>query len=158
MRKLIVVASSLLLFSAGWCFGAGQAAPYTPGGTGWKTLSVQDHGLYVAGFLHGYLQGLIHGGSLVLEKASPEKVSSMSAYEKYELAVAHKITPVFLQGKDFSATELEPTIAVFYSDYRNMPVCFDDAIELSVASLAGNAATDQELDTARKRGAEMGCK
>jgi hypothetical protein len=45
-----------------------------------------------------------------------------------------------------------------YSDYRNTPVCLDEAILFSVASLAGNAATDQELQAARKKGAVSSCK
>lgn len=54
--------------------------------------------------------------------------------------------------------QLAATVSTFYDDYRNMPVCWDEAVSFSIASLRGNAAADQELAAARKRGAENGCK
>jgi hypothetical protein len=53
---------------------------------------------------------------------------------------------------------IETTMTSFYADYRNAPVCWADALQFSVWSLTGNAATDRELDSARKIGAETGCK
>jgi hypothetical protein len=157
MKKLIGVTCGLLVFAAGWCFGQGQSAKHLPGGSDWKNLSSEERQLYVAGYLHGYLQALLHGALLSIEHNAPQKMSSLPA-DKYQLAMAHKVAPLFLQQDEPTAPQLDPTISAFYSDYRNMPVCFDEAILLSAASLAGNAATDQELDAARKRGAEKGCK
>jgi hypothetical protein len=54
--------------------------------------------------------------------------------------------------------ELERTLDTFYSDYRNAPVCLDEAILFSIASLAGNAASDQELGDTRNKDAKSGCK
>ena len=54
--------------------------------------------------------------------------------------------------------EFEGALDTFYSDYRNTPVCLNEAILFSIASLAGNPATNQELTAARKAGAESGCK
>jgi hypothetical protein len=157
MKKLVGVTCGLLVFSAGWCMGGAQADKHFPGGTGWKSLTPTERDLYVAGFLHGYATAIVHAGALADAKESHQNTSSMPADEKSELAMAKKVLPLFLR-EDPTASQLDPTITTLYGDYRNMPVCFDDAILLSAASLAGNAATDQEVDAARKRGAEKGCK
>jgi hypothetical protein len=156
MKKLVGVTRGLLVFSAGWCMGGVQADEHFPGGTGWKSLTPTERDLYVAGFLHGYSTAIVHAGALADAKEKHQDTSSMPADEKSELTMAKKVLPLFL--RDPTGSQLDPTITTLYGDYRNMPVCFDDAILLSAASLAGNAATDQELDAARKRGAEKGCK
>lgn len=46
----------------------------------------------------------------------------------------------------------------FYSDYRNAPVCWGDALKFSIMSLDGDAPSDQDLDIARKSDAQSGCK
>jgi hypothetical protein len=100
---------------------------------------------------------MMQGSSLVTEKGATEKVSAMTPAVKddYErnLVWAHRVAPTLLG----SPVGLEATVSTFYADYRNMPVCFDEAILFSAASLAGKAATEQELGAARKRGAEHGC-
>jgi hypothetical protein len=157
MKKLIGVTCGLLFFSAGWCFGGGQTAAHSAGGSDWKALTPAERELYLAGYLHGYIQGFIHGGALAIEHNAPDKMSSAPADEKNQLAMGHRVAPYILQ-KDPSADRVEPTMAALYGDHRNMTVCLDEAILLSAASLGGNAATDQELDAARMRGAEKGCK
>jgi hypothetical protein len=160
MRKLIVVAVGLLVFFTGWCFGKGQTATHLPGGGDWKALSSTDRELYVAGFVQGYGQGTLHAGSMAMEKLAPEKVSSMTPAQKNDynesLGRAHKVAPILLHG--VSASGLEVTASTFYADYRNTPVCFDDAIIVSSMALAGSPATEQELGAVRKRGATSGCK
>ncbi len=98
------------------------------------------------------------GGALAIATNAPEKVSSMkpAEIEDYEenLRWANRIVP--LQSKPIE--EFEGALDTFYSDYRNTSVGWDEAMLLAVASLAGNPATDQELDTTRKRGAKSGCK
>jgi hypothetical protein len=157
MKKLIGVTCGLLIFSAGWSMGGVQAVKTFPGGSYWQNLAPAHRDLYVAGFLHGYQTAIIHAGAIADAKDAHQNTSSMAADEKSELAMAKKVLPLFLR-EDATAYQLDPTITTLYGDYRNMPVCFDEAILLSAASLAGNPATDQELDAARKRGAEKGCK
>jgi hypothetical protein len=45
----------------------------------------------------------------------------------------------------------------FYNDYRNAPVCWDDALVFSVESLNDDAPTEQELDATRAANAKTGC-
>lgn len=54
--------------------------------------------------------------------------------------------------------QLEATVSTFYGDYRNMPVCLDDAVRLSTKSLEGNVPAEQELNAVRNKGAESGCR
>jgi len=53
--------------------------------------------------------------------------------------------------------QLATTMDTFYGDFRNTPVCWQDALLFSNASLAGNAPTEQELETVRKADAKSGC-
>jgi hypothetical protein len=63
-------------------------------------------------------------------------------------------------GKNSNITvgDIENATTAFYSDYRNAPVCWRDAFQFSVWSLSGDAPKEQELNSARKRGAESSCK
>jgi hypothetical protein len=160
MRKLIVVTGLLLAFCAGWCFGQGETATPNLGGTAWSALTPTIHKFYLGGYVHGYGLGMMHGASLCISKYVPGTVSSMPPEQKedYEESVAwvHKVAPVLTRS--VSSSGLETTLSTFYADYRNMPVCLEQAILFSAASLSGNAATEKELSTARKAGAERGCK
>jgi hypothetical protein len=160
MRKRIMVASCWgLIFLAGWTFGHEQTATHQPGGRDWKRLSSTDHKLYLSGFVNGYSMGILHASTLTLEKYAPEQVSALTFAQKkdYEdsLAWAHKVVPILSQS--VSRSGIDDTVGTFYGDYRNSPVCWGDAILLSAASLSGNPATDQQLNVARKLGAESGC-
>jgi len=161
MRTPLAISGCLALLCVGWCFGQAQTATHPPGGGDWKALPPSDRALYLSGFLQGYKLGIVHAGVLAISKLSPEKVSTMTPAEKKEydesLEWAHKAAPLLLHGGP-SRLGLESTVSTFYADYRNMPVCFEDAVLFSAASLAGNAATDQELKAAREKGAESGCR
>jgi hypothetical protein len=158
VRKLIIVAGSLAVFSAGWCFGQARRGN---DGNSWHVLPPVAHTFYVMGFSEGYQDALMQGGSLALEHNTPEKASSFPPAERknYQelLRWGKRIVP-FFGGPPKTVGELEGALDTFYIDYRNTPVCLDEAILFSVASLAGNAATDQELEAARKKGGESGCK
>src|ERR1700730_285952 len=160
MKAPFLVAGCIAIFCSGWCLGQGQKTTHLPGGGDWKALSFADHEFYLAGFVQGYGVGMLHAGSLTIAKLAPEKVSAMTSAEKndYEesLARARQVAPVLLHSP--SSSGLERTVSTFYSDYRNVSICFEDAILFSAASLAGNAAKDQELEVARKKGARIGCR
>src|SRR6266446_5892267 len=151
MKRLIVVACWLSIFGVGWCFGQTQ---YRNDGNRWHVLPPVAHTFYVKGFTDGYASAMLHGVALAIATNAPEKVSSMKPAEikNYEenLRWAKKIVP--LESKPIK--EFEGALDTFYSDYRNVPVCLDEAMLFSLASITGNAATDQELDAARKKGAE----
>jgi hypothetical protein len=158
MRRLIAVAS-VVIFGVGWSLGQAQ---HKNDGNGWHILPPAAHTYYVKGFSDGYASALLQTVALTAEKNASEKVSSMKPAEKkdYEetLKWAKRIVPFELQGPPKSVGELQGALDTFYGDYRNEPVCLDEAILFSVASLAGNAATDQELEAARKKGAQNECK
>jgi hypothetical protein len=152
MRKPIVALGCLLLFGGGWWIGKGQTPQHQAGGSDWKNLS-HDY-LYLAGFPQGYFRGMVHGGGLAMEHNAPEKMQPMSPAVRAELNLAHEVGP-FLMEQKLSANELEPTVSAFYNDYRNMPVCIADAVLFSAASLAGNAATEQELGARESAGRNL---
>jgi hypothetical protein len=158
--KLTLSAGCLILLCVGWCLGKGQMATHSPGGGDWTALSKADRELYLSGFVEGYRQGTLHAGSAAIAQLAPQSVSSMTPAEKkdYQQQVewAHKVSR-FL-AHPVSGDSLEATVTRFYGDYRNMPVCMDNAVLFSAASLGGSAASEQELAAARKRGVESGCK
>ena len=159
MRKLIIVVSSLAVFSAGWCVGQTQHGRND--GRSWHILPPAAHTFYVKGFSDGYQDALMQAGALALQKAAPEQASSFPPAERknyQEFSRWGKRIVPFFGGPPKTVGELEGALDTFYSDYRNTPVCLDEAILFSAASLAGNAATDQELDAARKKGAVSACK
>jgi hypothetical protein len=161
MTKALVIAGCLCLLLMGFALGREQGQTRLPGGGIWKSESSYDHTVYLAGFTDGYRSGILHAGSLAMSRFAPNQTSSMTPAEKkdYEtsLALAPKVTKV-LAGHSVSIREIETTVSVLYSDYRNISVCNVDAVILSAASLSGNPATEQELAAARKHGAEMGCR
>jgi len=63
----------------------------------------------------------------------------------------------FEKNKDITVQKIEDAVNSFYGDYRNAPVCWGQAVQFSIWSLNGNAPTDQEVETARKHGADSGC-
>lgn len=158
MSKLIVAAGCLAIFGAGWCFGQARRGN---DGNSWHVLPPVAHTFYVMGFSDGYQDALMQGGALAMAKDTPEKVSSLPPAERKDyqefLRWGKRIIP-FFDGPPKTVGELQGALDTFYSDYRNTRVCLDEAILFSTASLAGNAATERELDAARKKGAESGCK
>ena len=159
MKRLTVAVGSLAVFSAGWCVGQ---TPHGSDGNSWHTLPSAVRRFYVAGFSQGYAFAVGQTTVLTIAKNTPEKMSSMTPAQKkyYEeiLRWAKRMVPFEFTEQHNRVEKLESALDTFYDDYRNMPVCTDDAILFSMASLAGSPATDQELDAARKKGAESGCK
>jgi hypothetical protein len=158
MRKPIVVAGCLFLFCAGWAFG--QQTAMTWNGTSWKTLNRFERALYVAGFNKGHVAGMREALEEALEMVTAVRpASSWTPEEKKELMKkAEQHDQKSAANSDLTIGQLEATISTFYDDYRNMPVCWDDATKFSTLSLKGNAPTEKELNAARNAGAESGCK
>jgi hypothetical protein len=156
MKMLSVVIGCFFLVYAGWSLGQSQASHSLPGGTDWKALSPSEKQIYGAGFTQGYRQAYLHVGAIAMskEKSPPSTNSAQNSDYEELLGIAQRVTPWFVHR---SATGLDSTVTTFYGDYRNMPVCWDDATVLSAAALAGSPATDRELSAARKRGSANGC-
>jgi len=118
--------------------------------------------MYVIGFMHGYVLGKRDTGALALAKLAEGKlplIPSMTPAQKKDMEEgieeAQKAGPVI--GRT-SALILTAAMSTFYNDGQNASVCWENAVMLSAASLAGTEPTDQELEAARKKGAESGCK
>ena len=156
MRRLIVVVGSLAVFGAGWCFGQQSAW----NGPRWKTLSLFERSLYVMGFNRGHAAGMREGfdqfGEVIL---AARPASSWTPEEKKKVTEkAEQIDQESAAKSDYTMGQLEATVSTFYHDYRNMAVCWDDAVRFSTLSLKGNAPAEKQLNAARKKGAESGCK
>jgi hypothetical protein len=158
MKKLTIVTACLLLFWGGWCFGQQGSTAWN--GTSWKTLNRFERGLYVTGFNNGRATGMREGFKEVLEVVTAARpASSWTPEERKRLKEkAEQIDQKSTANSDLTISQLEATVSTFYEDYRNMPVCWDDAVSFSTSSLKGKAPTEKELNSARKKGAESGCK
>lgn len=158
MRKLVTAVGSLMMFGAGWCFG--QQSGITLNGTSWKPLSRFERTLYLVGFNKGHVAGMREGFKEVLEViVAARPASSWTSEERQKLEEKAKLMDrKSIAHSDFTMGQLEATVSTFYEDYRNMPVCWDDATRFSTSSLKGNTPTEEELNAARKSGAESGCK
>jgi hypothetical protein len=156
MRKSIFAMSSLLFFCTGWVFGQQSAW----NGTGWKTLSSFDRAVFVMGFNKGHVAGMRDGVREVIEAVTSVRPASLwTLQEKQKLAEKTKqLDQKFVANSDFTIGQIEATVSTFYEDYRNMPVCLDDAVLFSTASLRGKAPAEEELIAARRDGSEIGCK
>ena len=156
IRRLLVAPGCLLVFWGGWCFGQQNVL----NGTLWKNLNLFERTLYVTGFNQGHAAGMRDGIKETLEAIKAVKPpSSWTLEERRELAgKADQIDQKSAANSDFTRGQLEATVSTFYGDYRNTPVCLDDAVWLSTLSLKGSAPTEKELNAARKNGAQSGCK
>lgn len=155
MRKPIIATSCLLLFCAGWVFGQQSAW----NGTAWKTLNLSERAAFVMGFDRGRAAGKRDGMKEILEViVAARPVASWTSEERQKLKEkAEQIDQKSAANSEVTMRQLEATVSAFYGDYRNMPVCWGDAILLSTESLKGKSPTEQELTAARKSGAESGC-
>lgn len=159
LRKTILVAcSGGLLFLAGWTLGQNKGGGNN--GARWKTLTPFEKNLYALGFSRGYEQGAIDAAELALAKTLSSAPPTLTPEVKKKVlaaAVTAKKHRVML-GSLSSMGQITDTTTTFYTDFRNIPVCWSDAIIFSTASLRGQAPTEQELNAARKAGAESTCK
>jgi hypothetical protein len=156
VKRLIVVACWLSIFGAVWSFGNQQAAKPLPGGITWNATQESEKQSYVVGFRHGYMTGMQDtlGAAILSDKPksplTPAQKKDMEEWAKE----ARKAGPVIFNQ---SALILAAAMSTFYNEGQNASVCWEKALMLSAASLAGNEPTTQELDTARKKGAQNGC-
>ncbi len=160
-RRIAIVACSGLVFLAGLAVGKAQEAPHPAGGSTWQNLTETIRDIYVRGFSNGYVVGARDASGYAVVKFGA-KLPAMTAAVRKDMdegaAQFGSAGRALLSPQGPGVEVIVSTVSTFYSDYRNTPICQDKAILFSVASLAGNAASDQELAAARKAGAETGCK
>jgi hypothetical protein len=152
MRKLLVLC--LLFFSIEWAFGQQKM---NGDGTSWKVSDAMQVG-YISGYIQGYKTGTLDAAALVYAK-TPSTMPSLSPEHRKEMLDRAAKAKVRLEAFDSNGTlgQLATTMDTFYSDFRNTPVCWQDALLFSNASLAGYAPTEQELEMVRKADAKNGC-
>jgi hypothetical protein len=157
MQKRIAVASCCsLIFFAGWAFGQ-----RTLDASNWNELGKTD-GLARVMYVKGYVQGYADGDSamekiaVVLTKNAPLDSSTKKLIEPQALRVAD--VAGFGKNENITIGKVDNAVSSFYGDYRNAPVCWNQAVQFSIWSLSGDAVTDPEIDAARKSAAESGCK
>ena len=155
MKKTVIVGGSLLLFCAGWVFGQNAAGPKYDG-SAWNNLRNMDvlaQTLYTSGYVDGYRRGsiadwVIHGSG----KPAPLDNSKIT-----RLKIESDDLNGLGKNRRVTVAEVQEAMDAFYNDYRNAPVCWDDALVVSVESLNDDAPTEQELDATRKANAKTGC-
>jgi hypothetical protein len=159
LRKIILLACGCgLLFLSGWMLGQNKGSGND--GARWRTLTPFEKNLYALGFSRGYGQGATDAGALALAKMLSSQPPTLTSEDKKQ-GLAAAVTArkrIVMLGSSSTMGQITDTMTIFYSDFRNVPVCWDDAIIFSAASLRGQAPTVQELNAARKTGAESGCK
>jgi hypothetical protein len=114
--------------------------------------------MYVKGYLDGYNDGdsAMEKITVIVTKGVPPDASTKALVSPQ----INRVADIAGLGKNRSITvgTIESAMTTFYSDYRNAPVCWKDALKFAVWSLNGDTPAGEELDAARKRGAESGCK
>jgi hypothetical protein len=157
MKTIVLGCFCLLIFSSGWVFGQ-----QTLDASKWHQYGKADElarTMYVKGYLAGYSDGdsAMEKITVVLMKDNPMD----DAKKKLVAPQATRVSQVSGFGiinPDMTIGKIMDAMSSFYGDYRNAPVCWNQALQLAVWSLNGETPTDQELREARKRGAEIGCK
>ncbi len=159
MRKRITVAVCCgLTFVGGWAFG--QIRDAGNNGARWKILAAFEKNLYVLGFSRGYEQGWLEaGGAAIFRMMSQQSLPQLTPDQKEDASklAAQARDHAFLANRT-TVRQITATVDTFYGDYRNMAVCWNDAVLLSSVSLSGRTPTEESLQAARKSGAESGCK
>lgn len=129
-----ILASVLLLLPFASVAQESQT-PLPRDGTTWAKMDYLSKAFYVGGFRAGYMTGYLraHGNA--------EKVEYSEAVPSARRTNA----------------DIEKQVDLFYSDYKNAPICIFDAVSFSIESLDGNAPTEKVLQTSRESGSKQGC-
>jgi hypothetical protein len=163
-KRIIIAACGAVIFFVGWAFG--QAPSFDA--AHWTQLGKADDYarlMYLKGYLRGYSDGDGAMERIAMMFVKKDQLNSMDApTKKIVLAQTQRVgeivgLPVRALQLDTGPTvgKIEETISTFYDDYRNAPVCWNEAVQFSIWSLSGNPPSDDEVSSARKSGAESGC-
>jgi hypothetical protein len=155
-KRITVAVCGGLVFLVGWAFAQGDRGGYD--GARWKPLTTYEKSVYALGFSRGYEQGFEEAAGIAFVNMQSHRSLPVPTPEQKK-----KFFELAAQARDHAfvgkATvgQLIATVDTFYGDYRNMPVCWNNAVLLSSVSLEGRAPTEESLQAARKSGAESGC-
>ncbi len=154
-KKLIVAVCCALTFFVGWAF-----RQHPLNSSSWSDLGNTDslaRLMYIKGYTEGYRDG--HTIMVMMEEAKAKNTPPHTSTTQFLALATLRANDVAGLGSGHGITmkTIQDTISLFYSDYRNAPVCWNQALQFSLWSMNGHAATDQALDDARKSSAESGC-
>ncbi len=136
-KRITVACCCGLILLAGWALGENKESGND--GARWKILTPFERNLYVLGFSRGCEQGVIDAASsaLVAQMQSKQPPSLTPEGKKQALDIAAKAKKHSLMlGSHSTMNRVTDTMSTFYDDFRNMPVCWEDAVMFSTASLA----------------------
>ena len=154
---LRVVAVGFCLFAVSAGLGLASRKGAGRDGTDWGKLSRSEQALYVGGYADGFQQGVVEAGGLVTEH---QTISAEEARRLVTASGARTVAalPILFGETGISTYQIADAVSNFYRDFRNVRVCWNIALTLSVDGLAGSAPTESQLNAARQLGAEQGCK
>ncbi|HZP33462.1 MAG TPA: hypothetical protein VFB23_08885 [Candidatus Acidoferrales bacterium] len=158
-KAMILMACCCFVFVAGWAFG--QQTQTALDSSAWTQVGKVDdlaRIMYVKGYVDGYADG-----DTDMEKISAVLMKDVQIDASAKALVApleNRMSDVLGFGKNGEVTigTTMDAMTTFYTDYRNAPVCWRDALRLSAWSLNADTPTDGDLALARKRGADKGCR
>jgi hypothetical protein len=159
MKGLFALIACVLIFGTGWALGQ-QTSNFLANGSEWKAISLDGQIGYARGYNVGYTAGLLDGRALTLVPSPPEenpwkRWSGLDFRLLYPNARAH-LAAVDALADRAPYVQLVNTISDMYRDFRNAPVCWNNAVVFSEESLAGYPPAESQLAEARTIGAR-GC-
>lgn len=161
MKRAIMVLGCLFIFASGWAFGRTKSAVHN--GEFWNEIgSAAPTGatanftkaMYVIGFTGGFGRAEWDAYKPAGGLPKPKPSQHLSPAQLRHGAAAVKDDLAMLVAPFHSPGQIVTEMNAFYSDDRNAPVCWDDALIFSVSSLEGSPPTGKELSAARARGAK----
>ena len=134
---------------------AAQTAPRPQlNGYAWDNSGDIQRVVFMAGFHAGFEQGLLTGEVVVAAAAGHANKSkvdaALSARNKLYMADTTK-------GQKRTEGEVLNETTLFYQDFRNAPVCWQDAAQIATLTLEGTAPSDGDLEAIRSEDAKKGC-
>lgn len=109
------------------------------------------------GYIYGYSKGVARALPAGI-RAAIAALPTLTTQQKEDVARNGKKEADFLlPSARWTVGDGVAAMDAFYSDYRNIGVCWDDAISFSSDSLGGHTPTDEGLAAAREKAAKKGC-
>jgi hypothetical protein len=164
MKKANIALGCLTIFVSGWAFGQTRTKPFN--GAFWNslgssTLASGVKAAYISGFTGGFLRGLADGSIRTRLATKAGNAATISPTQsKNGAALLAEDAPLLsaFVSKSFGLSngEMVSEMDAFYRDFRNAPVCWDNALMFSIGSLEGRPPTEEQLSSARVAGAKSG--
>jgi hypothetical protein len=117
-------------------------------GSVWNGLGDGAHAFFMVGFQRGFEQGQ---AVMVRATATKSKLDALlSARDKLYMGGPTK-------GQEMAHGAVLDETTLFYKDFRNTQVCWEDAMQIAQLTLEGAAPSESELEAIRSEDAKEGC-